>query len=98
MTLLQLHGFRRRKNHGRPTASACEAVVGSDGLSRLLWDVGGQITTAPPPPKDVPVLVPAACECYLHGTDSAGMTKLRTLQEEAILDHVVGTKASVSVL
>ena len=59
--------------------------------------MGGQITT-PPPHKDVPVLVPAACACYLHGTDSAGTTKLRTLQEEAILDYVVGTKPSVSVL
>lgn len=59
-----------------------------------MWEV----KQCPPPLKDVPVLVPAACECYLHGMDSAGTIKLRVLREEAILDYVVGPTASVNVL
>ena len=58
----------------------------------------GRSNNAPHTPKDAPVLVPAACECYLQGTDSAGMIKLRILREEAILDYVLGPKASVNVL
>ena len=57
----------------------------------------GRSNNAPHTPKDAPVLVPAACECYLQGTDSAGMIKLRILREEAILDYVLGPKASVLI-
>ena len=56
-----------------PFCLLCQAVPSSPGCWAM-WEVKRC------PRKDVHVLSPATCECYLYGTDFADVIKLRILR------------------